>query len=63
MVFALVLLDLSAAFKTVDHNILLQHLDITYRLNGIVLNWDESYLTGRRQRVRIGSTFSLLCIM
>ena len=57
---ALVLLDLSAAFDTVDHYILLRRLDITYRWNRTVLNWFESYL-GRRQQVRIGSSFSSLC--
>jgi Reverse transcriptase (RNA-dependent DNA polymerase) len=60
---ALVLLDLSAAFDTVDHCILLPRLDITYRLNGTVLNWFESYLVGRRQQVRIGSSLSLLRTM
>ena len=60
---ALVLLDLSAAFDTVDHYTLLRRLDITYRLNGTVLNWFESYLVDRRQQVRIGSSFSLLCTM
>jgi len=60
---ALVLLDLTAAFDTVDHYILLRRLDITYRLSGTVLNWFESYLVGRRQQVRTGSSFSLLCIM
>ena len=59
----IVLLYLSAAFDTLDQFILLRRLNITYRLNGTVLNWFEEYLMGRRQRVRIGSTFSLLCTM
>jgi len=57
---ALALLDLSAAFDTVDHDILLRRLDISYCLNGTVLNWFGSYRIGRRQRVRIGSTFSVM---
>ena len=60
---AQVLLDLSAAFDTVDHYILLRRLDITYRLNGTFLNLFESYLVGKRQQVRIGSSLSLLCTM
>jgi len=33
------LLDVSAAFNTVDVKMLLQRLEISYRLNGTVLKW------------------------
>jgi len=55
---ALVLLDLSAAFDTVDHNILLRRLEHTYQLGGVVLEWFRSYLVGRRQHMRTSSSTS-----
>jgi hypothetical protein len=55
----LVLLDLSAAFDSVDHDTLLQRLQKSYGLDGQVINWFESYLRVRIQHVRLSATSSL----
>ena len=53
----LVLLDLSAAFDTVQHNILLKALN-TLGLRGRVSKWFRSYLSGRSQRILVRGCLS-----
>ena len=47
-----ILVDLSMAFDTVDHTILLKKLEI-YGLMGVNLTWFRSYLTNRKQYICI----------
>ena len=58
LVTLLGLLDLSAAFDTVDHGILLDRIQHRYGISGPVLRWIESYLTGRSQFVRFNGETS-----
>ena len=54
----LALIDLSAAFDTVDHDILLTFLRDTVGIDDSALNWFQSYLTGRTQYVSIENVLS-----
>ena len=51
----LTLLDLSAAFDTIDHTILLRRLGDWFGVSGKALDWFKLYLTDRSQRIKLGS--------
>lgn len=54
----LLLLDLSAAFDTIDHDILLKRLNISFGITGTALSWFKSYLCDRYQSVKVGNFLS-----
>jgi hypothetical protein len=54
----LVLLDLSAAFDTIDHRILLNRLKSDYNITGTALSWFQSYLSNRTFKVKLDSNLS-----
>ena len=54
---AVVMLDLSAAFDVVDHEILIQKLEI-YGFEECCISWFQSYLTNRSQQVYVEGSLS-----
>jgi hypothetical protein len=54
----LIMTDLSAAFDTLDHAILMQRLSHSFGIRGPALDWIQSYLTNRTQCVAILDTLS-----
>ena len=57
-VTARTLLDLSAAFDTIDHSILLERLYGHFGISGTVFQWFKSYISNRQQRVHIDGSLS-----
>uniref|UniRef100_A0A8C1MC95 Reverse transcriptase domain-containing protein n=1 Tax=Cyprinus carpio TaxID=7962 RepID=A0A8C1MC95_CYPCA len=53
-IFILILLDLRAAFNTVDHSLLLARLEQDFGVSGTALKWFKSYFTDRSQFVSMG---------
>ena len=58
LVTAIVILDLSVAFDTVDHDLLLDVLGKRFRIVGSARAWYESYLKPRRFRVAVEDKIS-----
>jgi hypothetical protein len=62
---ALCMLDLTAAFDTVDHDVLLSKLQQMFGISGMVLTWLKSYLMNRTYRViyagRLSGRIVIIC--
>ena len=52
-VTCLVLLDLSAAFDTISHHLLLNHLKFCFGITDMALQWVGTYLSGRTLQVMV----------
>ena len=55
---SILMLDLSAAFDTLDHSIMLYTLANRFGIKGNILQWFESYLSYRRQAVVVNTKSS-----
>ena len=57
----LTLLDLSVAFHTIDHSILLRRLEQQLGVSGLAVSWFKSYVSNRFQFVSASGSNSQLC--
>ena len=55
---SLLAIDLSAAFDTVDHSVLLNVLEKKFFISETALNWVSSYLRPRSFKIKVGNDFS-----
>ena len=62
-VAVLIMLDLSAAFDTIDHKILITRFKEVFGITDNALNWFKSYLSNRHQSVVIGDSVSEDCLL
>ena len=53
----LILLDLSSAFDTIDNHLLLERLRDAFGFRGSVLDWFDSYFTGRTQSISVNNAY------
>ena len=54
----LMMLDLNAAFDTVNQETLLNRMESRFGISGTVLDWLKPYLGGRKQRGIVNKTMS-----
>ncbi|KAL5260602.1 hypothetical protein ACHWQZ_G010676 [Mnemiopsis leidyi] len=59
----LLLLDLSAAFDTINHRLLLNKLQSMYGINDVAISWLSSYLSNRSFRVTVNQKTSGECLL
>jgi len=57
-IYVLPLLDLSAAFDTTDHQILLSRLNSVFGIQSAALQWFQSYLSDRYQSTSVNNSSS-----
>jgi len=51
---AIITLDISVTFYTINHSILQCHLQCDFGIAGVVFDWIKSYLPNRKQYVKLG---------
>ena len=59
----LLMLDLSAAFDTINHELLLRKLRLNFKICGTVMKWLQSYLSKRTFSVKVKQSSSKSCVL